>query len=251
MFMMFGRVLLILCASACVCTGEYVSSTIVPNTVVLPSTETPVNSADENLIPTNETNEAAINNEPNICTTEVCKNESALMRSYLDDNVDPCDNFYEFACGRFIRVVAPQNKSVRNLVIQNRYKVQRNLESVLEEEQKENESKPFKLAKDFYRVCKNLTMNFEGTRLKRRSASKIQFGILQMIKYLEKYGGWPVVKGNDWASENWDWFETIKKMSNDNLPFGLLFDSNIAVDLKNTTRRILVVSKLCIFQNTA
>ena len=34
--------------------------------------------------------------------TKDCVTAAARIISYMDPNIDPCDNFYEFTCGKFI-----------------------------------------------------------------------------------------------------------------------------------------------------
>lgn len=63
-----------------------------------------------------------------------------------------------------------------------------------------------------------------------------------MVEILERYGGWPVVKGNSWNEENWKWMEAHRNISNDGLDDTLLFALAILTDQKNSSRRILDVS---------
>lgn len=68
-------------------------------------------------------------------------------------------------------------------------------------------------------------------------------GITPMVEILEKYSGWPVVLGDDWESNRFDWLEISKRISNDGL-VNLILDWGIGIDLKNSTRRVLIVSIL-------
>lgn len=62
-----------------------------------------------------------------------------------------------------------------------------------------------------------------------------------MVEYLDRYGGWPVVKGNDWQSASWNWLDMSKRISRDGLD-NLILEVFVSTDLKNTDRRILSVS---------
>ena len=41
------------------------------------------------------------------CVTKLCENASQKIRGYMNESVDPCENFYQFACGGFI-----ENKTI-------------------------------------------------------------------------------------------------------------------------------------------
>lgn len=58
---------------------------------------------------------------------------------------------------------------------------------------------------------------------------------------LEKYGGWPVVKGEDWNEDDWDWIDTIGKMTHDGFKTELIFSSFTIRDLQNASRYVLSV----------
>lgn len=64
-----------------------------------------------------------------------------------------------------------------------------------------------------------------------------------MMEILEKYGGWPAVKGDQWNNDNWDWKEVNKKMSSDGLEDALIFSLAILTDQKNSTKRVLDVRR--------
>lgn len=63
-----------------------------------------------------------------------------------------------------------------------------------------------------------------------------------MVEILERYGGWPVVKGENWTEENWEWMQANQNISNDGLDDVLLFSLAISTDQKNSSKRILDVS---------
>lgn len=74
----------------------------------------------------------------------------------MDQEVDPCENFYEFACGSFLKdtVIPDDQPSVDTFsMIDDDLQVQ--LRSSIEEGIKPNESKPFKLTKILYQSCMN------------------------------------------------------------------------------------------------
>lgn len=105
--------------------------------------------------------------ETNICGTEACAKESATMLNSLDETVQPCDNFYDFACGNFIRnTVLPEDKTIIMSFTEVQDKVEEQLRTILIDEPQENESNPLKLAKTFTRVCLNETALNEMGKIK-------------------------------------------------------------------------------------
>ena len=37
-----------------------------------------------------------------VCKTETCWNESISFKSIIDNAIDPCEDFYQFSCGKFL-----------------------------------------------------------------------------------------------------------------------------------------------------
>ena len=51
------------------------------------------------------------NTTEKVCQTEACKQQTANLLEQMDRTVDPCQDFYQFACGGFInKTVVPKDK---------------------------------------------------------------------------------------------------------------------------------------------
>lgn len=61
------------------------------------------------------------------------------------------------------------------------------------------------------------------------------------MEILEKYGGWPVIKGNDWKFDEWNWLDVRNQISNDGL-LDLILAMSLSLDQKNSTKLVLTVS---------
>lgn len=72
----------------------------------------------------------------------------------MDVEIDPCDNFYEFACGSFLKnTVIPDDQASVDTFSMIDDDLQMQLRASIEEDIKDNETRPFKLAKMLYRSC--------------------------------------------------------------------------------------------------
>lgn len=123
---------------------------------VLPRTEALEMVSSNQLAATqpNGTVTPAKGNGTNICMTKGCVKTSALILDLIDENINPCDNFYEFACGKFIRnTFIPDDKIAMMSFVHVQDKVLGQLRLILNERSSANESKPFTLAKTFNTAC--------------------------------------------------------------------------------------------------
>lgn len=134
-------------------------------TVALPRTEAlePIESSskhsqiDSNVLSEPVQPTTLNSSQSNLCMTKGCVKTSAQILDLIDDNVDPCDNFYEFACGKFLRnTLIPDDKIAVMSFIHVQDKVQDQVRLVLSERSLPNESKPFTLAKILYAACMDL-----------------------------------------------------------------------------------------------
>ena len=79
----------------------------------------------------------------------------------MNKRVDPCDDFYEFACGGYVeKTKIPSDKFQTNLYGILRDDLALQLCEILEKDIQPNELKTFKLVKTLYKSCMNESMYF-------------------------------------------------------------------------------------------
>lgn len=168
---MFATVFLLLCITF------YANTAILPNIDVSESQNAIFEDDQKNAINSNTLTEDSINEivdkdiltsyKPNICTTQICVKESARMLGSMDESVNPCENFYEFACGKFVReTVLPEDKDSQSSFSIVEEKVTAQIKSILTEDLQPNEPNPYKLAKIFTKSCTDeATLNERGKRM--------------------------------------------------------------------------------------
>ncbi|XP_014221470.1 neprilysin-2-like [Trichogramma pretiosum] len=161
------------------------------------------------------------------CTTAACLAEAARLIDIIDESVDPCDNFYQFVCGNFMK---KQNISDESITINPfsiaQSKILRELFRELRERVKPNELSAFKKVKIFYENCINVR------RIERD-------GTEPFFKIFRAFGGWPVLQDkSQWDENTWNWSESINKLGE---KFILIFPVIIAVqpDNRNSSRNII------------
>ena len=94
--------------------------------------------------------------------TDTNKNYSPYLAVRIMDamnrSVDPCQDFYEFACGGWIsRNPIPQSQTSWDQLSLLREQLLKDLRILLEETDEENDLRPVKLARALYRTCMNIS----------------------------------------------------------------------------------------------
>lgn len=74
----------------------------------------------------------------------------------MDSKVDPCDDFYDFACGAFVKeTLIPDDKTSVNGFNVIHDKLQEQLRVTIESPTAEDDPRPYKLVKSLYKACMN------------------------------------------------------------------------------------------------
>ena len=138
-----------------------------------------------------------------------CIQTAADLLDKLDETADPCDDFYQFACGSFIEeTVIPDDRTRTSMfsILGDKLDVQ--VRGLLEGEIKASDPKPFQMAKSVFQSC----MDKETIEVKRgmfwgrRQCVCPQAAGLEPLKViLKKLGGWPLLEGPAWNEEGYKW----------------------------------------------
>lgn len=165
-----------------------------------------------------------------VCLTPGCIHAASRALEAMDTSVEPCDDFYSFACGNFVKnTMIPDEKVSVNTFSLIGDKLQEQLRALISEPAKPEESTPFTLAKDLYKACMNKTLIEEK-------------GLKPFIEVSDKLGGWPVVKGDSWEGEtSWNWIQAVKDFRKIGYSMDYIFDFSIGIDLKDSLSRTIDV----------
>ncbi|XP_033323591.2 M13 family metallopeptidase neprilysin 2 isoform X2 [Megalopta genalis] len=165
--------------------------------------------------------------DEDVCYTPECVHTASRILKNMDTQIEPCDDFYDFACGGFLETTSiPDDKTSVNTFTEISDELQNQLRASIEEKSAPNEPKPFRLAKNLYKACMNKTL-IE------------QQGLQPLLNILKKLGGWPLLEGDNWNETEFNWKESVYKFRQMGYSVDYFIDFSIGVDLKNSTKRII------------
>ncbi|XP_059218296.1 neprilysin-2 isoform X2 [Stomoxys calcitrans] len=184
----------------------------------------------QNQVPTtpNKYDEHSKNTDTDVCLSAECIHTASAVLNKMKPEIEPCDDFYRFACGTYIEETnIPDDKVAVNTFSLISDKLQEQLKDIVAEKRPETDPKHFRLPNALYRACMNKTL------IESMGAKPIQ-------DIAAGLGGWPVIVGDSWNSDNtWTWQETVKKFRRLGFSMDYIVDFSIGVDLKNSTKRII------------
>jgi len=168
---------------------------------------------------------------PAMCLTEGCIGTAHMILQNMNQSVDPCDDFYQFACGGFEeRVVIPDDRSSRSQFAIIGDELLQQLKHILEAVPEPGESRVFTMARNVYKACMDL--------------DKIEDGGLDPLKdMLKEMGGWPVLEGDSWDEESFNWIESVYTFRQHGYSTDYLIDFSIVTDSKNSSWRVIDIDQ--------
>lgn len=91
-------------------------------------------------------------NHQNVCNSKVCQSESEYMKSKIDDSVSPCDDFYQFTCGKYNPEI-PEDKSEASIYTVLQDLLEEQLNESMSEKLTKKDINPLRVVKNFYQAC--------------------------------------------------------------------------------------------------
>jgi len=124
--------------------------------------------------------------ESDVCLTTECVTASSRILNSMDLNADPCNDFFEFACGSWNEDhIISDDQSQVSTFNDLRDDVSKTLKKVLEEETSDllKDKTSVQKAKEFYASCMN-------------TATIDELGTEPVMDLIEDMGGWPILGDN-------------------------------------------------------
>ncbi|XP_037944361.1 membrane metallo-endopeptidase-like 1, partial [Teleopsis dalmanni] len=129
-----------------------------------------------------------------------------LMKTFMNESVNPCENFYEYACGNWKNVIEERPvERRRSNIVDIECKLNDAVEEMLNdsvENLTDEYVNEFKLVQQFYQSC--LSANLYPTTM-----SQVYIDVIKSI------GGFPAVD-EAWQSDNFSWFNMSAHVTNFN-----------------------------------
>ena len=177
------------------------------------------------------------NGDKGVCVDKRCKLVAKRMLKALNQSVDPCSNFYQYACGGWMNShKIPEKKeefSAINELSDNNDKVLKQLladkyAGSLCSKNHTATTKTLMKVKNFYKSCIDLK------RINELGAKPLQ-------DFIERLGSWDIAGTDEFDVDRWDFQRTLRLLHAE-YPAEIFFTVDVDVDPKNRTRNIITVS---------
>ncbi|KAF5305126.1 hypothetical protein FQA39_LY09388 [Lamprigera yunnana] len=140
------------------------------------------------------------------CVSPTCLKAASQIMNRINSKIDPCEDFYAFACGNLHSSSKPPVVSIKE-------DIDKQIFDILNEPIEESEHYLLKMQKGLFRSCLNATAAEEDA--------------LEIVNQTINDLGWPVAIGYQWKEIAFDWQQMIFKLRRNGFYFQMMLEVDI------------------------
>ncbi|XP_050357045.1 endothelin-converting enzyme homolog isoform X1 [Nymphalis io] len=169
--------------------------------------------------------------ESSVCLSSSCIYTASEVIRALDENQDPCEDFYDFACGGWIRNnPIPEGKSswgiFSKIELQNQLIIRSAIEKINITDPSDAEAK----ARVYYDACIDTNETIE------------KLGEKPLVNIIKKLGGWHILPNTLIKQHKWDLQKLLQDVQN-TYNLGGLFNWAVTEDDRNSSKHVIVLDQ--------
>ncbi|XP_017083167.1 neprilysin-4-like [Drosophila eugracilis] len=157
--------------------------------------------------------------------------KTAEIESFMDQNIDPCSDFYSFACGNYDRINSASNLGVISTgLLETIAKGSvRKILKMLNTAHDDYDTPEDIQVKHFYESC---------LRIKELNSTYSE----KLKRLIAEFGTMPVLEGSSWQESDFDWLGTIARIFHQ-YGMRILFGTEVTVNLANNTENAIYITQ--------
>ncbi|CAG0900639.1 unnamed protein product, partial [Darwinula stevensoni] len=168
-------------------------------------------------------------NGQNVCSTKECKETADELMAAMNTTANPCDDFYAYTCGNWIKAnPIPPTSNVMTMINKLRLELNLRVKEILSEGSLSNDSASVLDAKNMFAACVD-------------NATLESLGLSPLTSLMENHGGWPMAMGEGEAGDP-DWQETAAALIRE-VTLNTLVTAYVGPDDMDTNNSVLYLDQ--------
>ncbi|CAF3493237.1 unnamed protein product [Rotaria socialis] len=171
-----------------------------------------------------EKNKKKTKGDDDLCLTPYCIKAADYLLDSIDETVNPCEDFYHFACGTWLKTARiPEDTGVQNIFNLLDTQLDLNIIDLLSSQSSNGTVEPKAIinARNLYDSC----INESGIEID---------GVEPVLSIINKeFGGWPILQGPSWNDSTFNLVDILLKLRK--YDDGIIFSVVTATNQENSS----------------